>query len=154
PGYDRLLAILVAEDDAVAVRARDAGEHAAILQLHDAGQVIRIDRRARIAQIAQHRLVITVDEVRQVGPDAPALTAYLMTTRALALVAEKDGMAGLPIAARQLGRWFRCAYWLSQLRRPRQQQAPQRQRTRARVFVRGVGHVQHHGASRFREADL
>ena len=96
-----LLPLAVADHQLVALGARHAGQHPAVLQLDEIGEIVGIDGGAGLADVAQDRVVIAVDQVGQVRADAAAAAADLMALRALGLVAEEDLAAARPVAALQ-----------------------------------------------------
>ena len=56
-------------------RVHHAVEHLAVVQRHGVRKIIRIDREARMRDIAHHRCIIAMHEVRQIGADRAAAAA-------------------------------------------------------------------------------
>ena len=106
-------------------------------------QVVGVDGEARLRDVAQHRGVVAVDEVRQVGADGAAVAVDRVALRAAGLVAEELAAAG-PAAAfelRRARRRDRLASCLPLASAHGTNDAAQRQRPRALVFVRGPADV-------------
>src|SRR5262249_44529879 len=104
-------------------------------------EVIRIERGAGKADVADDGVVVAVDEVGEVGADASAGAADLVAAAALSLVAEVHGLAALPVATLQLGDLALLGDVFLLERDPGQEEAVQRQRPGARILVGRVRDV-------------
>ena len=67
-----------ADDQAVSVGAKRPVQDAAVGERDAVGDVIRIDGRARRVDVAKHRGVIAMDQVREVWADLAAAAANLV----------------------------------------------------------------------------
>ena len=113
----------------------------AVLQLDEVREIIGMDRGAWKADVAQHRFVIAVDQIREVRPDLAAAPMHLMALRALGLFAEEHVAAARPVAAFQLGNvagGVQRGVGGPRQGGPRQEQPVQRQRPRPVVLVGGI----------------
>ena len=99
-----LLAFEVAADDELVGpgAAEDAVEDPAVGQPDRGGDVVRVQGTARFSDVAEHRVVVTVDEVRQVGPEVAPLAADPVALGAPHLLAEEDVAPPEPIPALEL----------------------------------------------------
>ena len=80
---DRLAPRRVTHDQPISLGAKRPVQDAAVGERDAVGDVIRIDGGAGRVDVAEHRGVIAVDEVREVGADLAAAAADLVAGRAL-----------------------------------------------------------------------
>ena len=103
-GEDRLTSLAVANAQCRPRGADRAGEDAAVDQRHAVGDVVGVEREARLADVAEDRCVVAVHQVRQVGADRASPAPNRMTLGAACLLAEEQVAARRPAPAGQLGR--------------------------------------------------
>src|SRR5258706_4986130 len=100
--------------------------------------MIWIDRGIGRLDVAQNRIVIAKDKIREVRPDLSTLSPNAMAFRTGKLVTEEESFAMQPIATGELGNVSFCVARQTVCLRgcPRHQDATQRQRPPAWVFGR------------------
>src|SRR5262245_61856044 len=83
--------------------ANSTGEDATVMKRDHGGDEIRVDRCARLGDVAEDRQVIALQQVAQVGADRPSLSTDGVAPGATGLLAEKDVAAAIPAAPLELG---------------------------------------------------
>src|SRR3954464_936945 len=109
-----------------------------------------------MSNIAQHRCVIAMDEIRQVWTDGAASSIDRMALAAHRLFAEKFAVTAGPTAAFEFGRagGNKGVVPLAIRERPRQQQPTERKRPRPIVLIRRPFDRERRRAACFREMNL
>ena len=116
------------EGDAVRIlRDPNGGEFAPVFLFDGVANVLGIDGGAGLADVAQHAVVVAVDEVGQIGADFAALAAHGVAHGADAF---EERLAIVPISSRELRQVFVARHRRDLLSHGiRQQNATQRERT-------------------------
>src|SRR5436309_2622897 len=112
--------------------------------------MIRIDCRAGLRDVFEHRIVIAMNEVRQIGTNSAAFAVYGMAFGAHDLFAKVDASSIQPTPSRKLRNGAFCFRRLAILARlgPRQKNPPEGKRSQPLILSREPSHFQSHLATR------
>src|SRR5690606_6436008 len=100
-GKCRYSPLRVADQQLFTLATQRSRERATIGQQDVMRHVIGIDRITRFHHVAEHRGIVAMQQIREVGTDRLAFAANAMATRTERRFAEEEFAATRPIASRQ-----------------------------------------------------
>src|SRR6185295_3714568 len=80
----------------------DSVHHITILKFNVVGQMIGVDRGARLLDVSHHRSIIAMDQIREIRPNLSTRAANGVALVTGSLIAKEDFLSFIPVSARDL----------------------------------------------------